>query len=70
MTSVTLLAQTADGAATSLGDVVWWLLAGLAFLWVVAQAAEVTLQKLKPVLMFLVVAAVLGMLVIKAFGAL
>ncbi|WP_255783538.1 hypothetical protein [Mycobacteroides abscessus] len=66
----TILAQTADGAATQLDDVVVWLLVGLGFLWLIAQAAEVVLQKLKPVLMFLVVAAVLGLLVVKTFAAL
>lgn len=67
---MTILAQTAEGAATQLDGVVVWLLIGLGFLWLIAQAAEVVLQKLKPVLMFLLVAAAIGWLVVKAFGAL
>ena len=67
---MTTLAQTADGAATQLDDVVVWLLVGLGFLWVIAQAAAVVWDKLKPVLMFLVVAAALGWLVVKTFAAL
>ncbi|WP_147377951.1 hypothetical protein [Mycobacteroides abscessus] len=66
----TTLAQTADGAATQLDDVVVWLLVGLGFLWVIAQAAAVVWDKLKPVLMFLVVAAALGWLVVKTLAAL
>jgi type IV secretory pathway TrbD component len=64
------LAQTLDSAAADLDDVVLWIIVGLGFLWVIAMAAEVTLNKVKPVLMFVVVAALVGFLVIKAFTAL
>ncbi|MBM7416833.1 MULTISPECIES: hypothetical protein [Nocardiaceae] len=69
-TSVGVLAQSLDSAASDLDDLVLWLIVGLAFLWVIAMAAEVTLNKVKPVLMFIVVAALVGFLVIKAFTAL
>ncbi|WP_338887416.1 hypothetical protein [Rhodococcus sovatensis] len=65
-----VLAQSLDSAAADLDDVVLWIVVGLAFLWVIAMAAEVTLNKVKPVLMFIVVAALVGLLVIKAFTAL
>jgi type IV secretory pathway TrbD component len=67
---ITVLAQSLDSAAADLGDLVLWIVVGLAFLWVIAMAAEVTLNKVKPVLMFIVVAALVGFLVIKAFTAL
>ncbi|QII04370.1 hypothetical protein BH93_02420 [Rhodococcoides fascians A25f] len=70
LTSVAVVAQSFDSAASDLDDLVLWILVGLAFLWVVAMAAEVTLNKVKPVLMFIVVAALVGFLVIKAFTAL
>lgn len=44
-------------------DVVVWVVLGLAFLWLISSMAEVTLVKLRPVLMFLVVAAFAGVLV-------
>ena len=64
------VAQSLDSAASDLDDLVLWIVVGLAFLWVIAMAAEVTLNKVKPVLMFIVVAALVGFLVIKAFTAL
>lgn len=67
MTTV-VQAATTDTAAANLDDIVFWLIVGLAFLWVIAMAAEVTLQKLKPVLVFIVVAALVGYIVIKAFS--
>lgn len=63
-----IFAATTDTAANQLDDVVFWLIVGLAFLWMISMAAEVTLQKLKPVLVFIVVAALVGYIVIKAFG--
>jgi uncharacterized membrane protein len=70
LTSVAVVAQSLDSAASDLDDLVLWIVVGLAFLWVIAMAAEVTLNKVKPVLMFIVVAALVGFLVIKAFTAL
>lgn len=64
------VAQSLDSAASDLDDLVLWIVVGLAFLWVIAMAAEVTLNKVKPVLMFIVVAALVGFLVIRAFTAL
>jgi type IV secretory pathway TrbD component len=70
VTSVAVVAQSLDSAAADLDDLVLWIIVGLAFLWVIAMAAETTLNKVKPVLMFIVVAALVGFLVIKAFTAL
>ena len=70
LTAIPVLAQSLDSAAADLDDVVLWIVIGLAFLWVIAMAAETTLNKVKPVLMFIVVAALVGFLVIKAFTAL
>ena len=70
LTAIPVLAQSLDSAAADLDDVVLWIVIGLAFLWVLAMAAETTLNKVKPVLMFIVVAALVGFLVIKAFTAL
>lgn len=67
---VVMFAQSLDSAAADLDDIVLWIVVGLAFLWVIAMAAETTLNKVKPVLMFIVVAALVGLLVIKAFTAL
>ncbi|SCC56077.1 MULTISPECIES: hypothetical protein [unclassified Gordonia (in: high G+C Gram-positive bacteria)] len=59
-------ADPSSVAADHLGDIVFWIVIGLAFLWVIAMVAEVTLQRLKPVLVFIVVAALVGMVVLKA----
>lgn len=58
--------DTTSVAVDNFTSVVFWIVIGLAFLWLIAQAADVTLQKLKPVLMFIVVAALVGMVVLKA----
>ena len=47
-----------------------WVIVGLAFLWAISFMAETTMIKLRPVLMFIVVAAFVGVLVMHIFAKL
>lgn len=47
----------ADSVAARADDLIVWVVLGLVFLWAVSFAAEVVMNKLRPVLMFVVLAA-------------
>lgn len=56
-----------DSAAARADSIIVWLVLGLVFLWVVAFAAEQVMSKLRPVLMFMVAAALVGVVVVRLF---
>lgn len=52
-----------QGLTSQAGNVVVWVTVGLVFLWLLSAMAETVLARFKPVLVFLVAAAFVGVIV-------
>lgn len=59
-----------DHLASRADDLIVWIVLGLVFLWVVSFAAETVMSKLKPVLIFVVAAGLIGVVVANLLGKL
>lgn len=67
--SPTFLASV-DTAAARADNLIVWIALGFVFLWVLSFAAETVMAKLKPVLIFVIAAAMIGAVVARMLGAL
>lgn len=57
-----------NAAADGMSNMVIFIVVGLAVLWLLSVASEQVFQKLKPVLMFLIIACAVGAVAIRALA--
>lgn len=59
-----------DSEAARADNIIVWIALGLVFLWLLSFAAETVMAKLKPVLIFVIAAAMIGVVVARMLGGL